>query len=300
MDTLEAMRRFIVVAETGSFTESADRLNIPKSAISSSVQRLEKRLGVRLFHRSTRRVTLSSAGQSYYPECLRILNELDCLENQFQTENEVIRGVLKVDMANRFFMSVVLPRLPEFLDKYPLIDLQVQTSDQRVDPIKDGIDCLIRAGQLTDSALVARPLGQFKMLNCVSASYRDQFGVPETLDDLSQHKLIEYLPGGSDVSRGFEYVNEECVQFISMPTSITVTNTDAYRACCLKGLGIVQIPQHGVQDELDRGELVEVLPEFRPASMPISMLYPSRRLLPRRVVVFMDWLTDTVKAMHER
>lgn len=294
MDTLEAMRRFLVVAETGSFTDAADRLDVPKSAVSSSIQRLEKRLNIRLFHRSTRRVRLTSAGEGYLPECQRILNDLDNLESQFQAENTQISGVLKVDMANRFFISTVLPHLPDFLEKYPFIDLRIQTSDQKIDPIKEGIDCLVRAGTLADSALIARPLGRFKMLNCVSPEYLDKFGQPNSLADLERHRLVEYLPSGSDVPRGFEYKMAGHTHFVTMPTSVTVTNTDAYRACCLSGLGIVQLPENGVAQDLATGRLIEILPEFRPASIPISMLYPSRRLLPKQVSLFMDWLSEVV------
>ncbi|MFD1381997.1 LysR family transcriptional regulator [Rhodanobacter aciditrophus] len=295
MDTLEAMRRFLVVAETGSFTDSADRLDVPKSAISSSIQRLEKRLGIRLFHRSTRRVTLTSAGEDYLPECQRILNELEQLESTFQSDDQVIRGALKVDMANRFFISTVLPHLADFLAQYPLIDLRIHTSDQRIDPIKEGIDCLVRAGELTDSSLIARPLGRFNMVNCASAEYIEKHGRPESLEDLQQHKLIEYMPAGSDVPRGFEYEADGHTYLVQMPTSVTVTNTDAYRACCLKGLGIVQLPENGIKEDLSSGRLVEVLPEFRPGSMPVSILYPSRRLLPKRVSVFMDWLSTLMQ-----
>lgn len=290
MDKFEAMQRFVLVAQSGSFTKAADALGLPKSSVSHSVQSLEKNLGIRLFHRSTRSVTLTQDGETYFPQCQAILAEMDALDSQFQREPDDIRGVLRIDMPSRFASTVVIPHLADFLQTYPNIQLKISSADYRVDPVKQGIDCVVRVGDLNDSSLIARPLTQYRSVNCVSPSYAEKFGIPQTLPELAHHKLIEYSHTLGNIDAQFEYTEDGKVKQLSMPSSLAVNGTDAYLKACLSGLGIAQIPVIGVESFIQQGQLMAILPEYEAAPMPVSLLYPSRRLPPKRLVVFMTWL----------
>lgn len=295
MDKFEAMKRFLSVAQTGSFTRSAEILGLPKSSITSAVQSLEKQLGTRLFHRSTRSVILTQDGADYLPQCRAILTELDALDNLFQQQNDSIRGLLRVDMPSRFASTVVLPHLTEWLDAYPNIELMISCADFRIDPVKEAVDCVVRIGELNDSALIARPLATLNVLNCASPGYIDKFGMPNTLADLQNHRLIGYSPKMEYSFALFEYVEQGKVKQLAMPSSLTVNSTDAYLSACLAGLGIAQIPITGIQEFLKAGSLISVLHEFEAEPMPVSLLYSSRKQIPKRLSLFMDWLEALVK-----
>jgi DNA-binding transcriptional LysR family regulator len=300
MDKFEAMQRFLLVAQFGSFTKAADALGLPKSSISSAVQGLENELGTRLLHRSTRSITLTQDGETYLPQCQALLAELDALRSQFQRNPSDVRGILRVDMPSRFATTVVIPHLAEFLEKYPHIRLKISSADYRVDMIKEGIDCVIRVGNLDDSSLIARFLTQYKSLNCVSPSYVEKFGTPQTLAELSNHKLIEYSHSLGNLDAQFEYMEDGKVKQQSMPSSLAVNGTDAYLDACLSGLGIAQIPIIGAEDFIKKGLLIPILPQFEAEPMPVSLLYSSRRQPTKRLSIFMDWLQTTTLAAQEK
>ncbi|REG82601.1 LysR family transcriptional regulator [Marinomonas pollencensis] len=299
MDKFEAMQRFVLVAQSGSFTKAADTLGLPKSSISSSVQGLEKALGTRLLHRSTRNVTLTQDGERYLPQCLDLLAELDAIDSQFRHAPEDIRGVLRVDMPSRFASTIVLPNLSDFLDKYPNIQLKISSADYRVDLVRESMDCVVRVGELEDSSLIARPLTQYRTVNCVSPSYVKKYGTPTALSDLCQHKLIDYSHTLGHAKAYFEYMENGLAKQCVMPSSIAVNGTDAYLSACLSGLGIAQIPAIGVADWLAQGDLLQVLPQYEAEPMPVSLLYPSRRQPTKRLTVFMDWLESLVASMKD-
>ncbi|TYL48893.1 LysR family transcriptional regulator [Marinomonas sp. IMCC 4694] len=290
MDQIDAMQRFVLVAHTRSFTKAAETLGLPKSSISASVQDLEKQLGVRLFHRSTRSVTLTQDGETYLPQCQTLLAEVDALNSQFQRNPDDIRGTLRIDMPSRFAATVVIPHLSRFLATYPNLRLKISSADYRVDPVKEGLDCVIRVGELTNSDLIARPLTLYRSINCVSAEYVAQYGMPTTLADLAHHRLIEYSHTLGNVEAHFEYMEGDQVKQLAMPSRIAVNGTEAYLNACLSGLGIAQIPVIGVEALIEEKRLIPVLTQYEAQPMPVSLLYPSRRLPPKRLIIFMDWL----------
>ncbi len=290
MDKIETMRRFIAVVHTGSFTQAAEQLNVPKSAISASISQLENHLQTRLLQRSTRRVTLTDVGERYLPECQALLSELEELETRFQQQSQQLSGVIKIDMPSRFFSTLVAPNLPSWFALHPNTQIRLLGADYRIDPIKEQVDCVIRAGTLQDSNLVAKRLGTMTMINCVSPGYLRQYGCPQTLRDLSAHFVVDYSPTVRHAQNGFEYHADGETQFVAVPSLVSVSTTDAYLAAALSGLGIIQLPRAGVEALLAQGELVEVLSQWRCAPMPVSVLYPSRKQQPRRVREFIDWL----------
>lgn len=294
VDKFLAMQRFVVVAQTRSFTQAADILGLPKSSISSAIRLLEKSLNTRLFHRSTRNVTLTEDGSQYLHKVKDILAEVDALESHFQAQSGELSGTLKVDMPSRFASTVVLPNLPDWFSRYPSTQIKISCADYRVNLVKEGFDCVIRGGNLIDSDLVARPIATYRFVNCISPSYRETYGEPRSLDELSRHYLIDYSPDMTSTRSEFEYVIDGQVNYLTMPNRITVAGTDAYLSACLAGLGIAQFPEVGVREFLENGELLQVLDRYEAQDMPLSFVYPSRRLLSVRTQKFMDWVQECV------
>lgn len=290
------MQLFVRVAELESFTRAADTLGLPKGSVSRQIQALETSLGTRLLHRTTRRVQLTQDGMVYYERCRDLLTNLDELDGLFQTDPASVSGRIRVDMPVTLARGLIIPKLPGFLQQYPGIELELSSSDRMVDVVREGFDCVVRVGHLKDSGLVARPLGKFTMINCASPDYLSRFGYPESLDDLASHALVHYAQNLGTRPQGFEVWLDKTTQWVKTGGLITVNSTETYQAACVAGLGIIQVPRVGVKTQLKEGTLVEILPQYRAEPMPISLLYPHRRNLSRRVHLFMEWLTDVLKA----
>lgn len=294
---LDAMQAFTRVAELGSFTQAAASLGLPKASVSIAVQRLEELLGTRLLHRTTRRVQMTQDGQAFYERCKDLLADMDELQSMFQPAQEALRGRLRVDMPLGVARQIVVPRLPEFLAAHPLLEVELSSTDRRVDLVREGFDCVLRVGTLGDSSLVARPLGLYRLLNYASPAYVARHGMPQTLADLAQHRLVHYVPTLGARSPGFEYMEAASgeTRFVPMPGAVTVNNSEAYEAACVAGLGIIQAPEVGLVPLVAAGRLVEVLPDLRAAPMPVSLLYANRRHLPKRVQAFMNWVAQVMQ-----
>ncbi|MEB7557164.1 LysR family transcriptional regulator [Kluyvera cryocrescens] len=295
MDKIHAMQLFLRVAELESFTRAADTLGLPKGSVSRQIQTLENHLGCRLLHRTTRRVLLTQDGMVYYERAKDLLSNLDELDSMFQSDPSSVSGRLRVDMPVAVARHVVIPQLPDFLQQYPGIELELSSSDRLVDVIREGFDCVVRVGTLKDSGLIARPLGKLTVINCASPAYLSRFGYPESLDDLSTHALVHYATNIGVRPPGFEVAKENGTQWVKAGGVLTVNSTETYHAACLAGLGIIQAPRVGVRDALHGGKLVEILPQYRAAPMPVSLLYPHRRNLSRRVHLFMEWLSAALQ-----
>ncbi len=294
---------FVRVAELASFSQAADQLSLPKARVSTAVQQLEGQLGTRLLHRTTRRVQMTQDGQAFYERCKDVLADMDELQAMFQQGVQALRGRLRVDLPALIAREQVIPRLPEFLAAHPHLDIELGSTDRRVDLVREGFDCVLRVGTLVDSGLVARPLGELRQINCASPAYLQRHGTPKTLADLASHRLVHYVPTLGAKAAGWEYVEggmesrEQSgrTRSLAMAGVLTVNSTESYQAACLAGLGLIQAPAAGVTSLIQRGLLVEILPDHRGPSLPVSLLYANRRNLPQRVQVFMAWLAQTLK-----
>lgn len=295
MNRLETMQIFVRVAELASFTQAADSMGLPKASISTAVKQLESLLGTRLLHRTTRKVQLTQDGQTFYERSKDLLADMDELQSMFQQGEADISGRLRVDMPSGVARNTVIPQLPAFLAAHPRLEFEFSSTDRRVDIVREGFDCVLRVGMLADSTLIARPLGRFHMVNCASPAYLKRYGTPRNLDDLAHHKLIQYVSSLGAKPMGWEYFDGERYANLDMTGVITVNNADAYQATCLAGLGLIQVPQTGVQRLIDEGQLVEVLPQYQAEPMPVSLLYANRRHLPKRVQVFMTWMAEIMQ-----
>lgn len=298
MNPLDRMQIFARVAELASFTQAAQVLGIPKANASLAVQQLEAQLGTRLLHRTTRRVQLTQDGQVYYERCKDLLDDVEELQTLFaQPEGAALRGRVRIDMSTGIARQLVLPRLPELLQRHALLEVELSSTDRRVDLVREGFDCVIRVGPVAEPGLVARPLGLVRVATCASPAYLARKGTPRNLEDLAQHELVHYVSTLGTRSAGFETQDgsgNAC--FHAMAGRVTVNSAEAYLGACAAGLGLIQAPLLGVRELIDQGLLVEVLPDHPAPPMPVTLLYAHRRHLPQRVRVVMDWLAEVVQA----
>ncbi|MBS0465571.1 MAG: LysR family transcriptional regulator [Proteobacteria bacterium] len=295
MDRLDSLRIFLRVAELQSFSRAAESLGLPKASVSGAVQRLETEVGARLLQRTTRKVSLTQDGLVFRERGRDLLADFDEMQAMFVQGAPSLRGRLRVDMSSGIARNFVIPSLPDFLAAHPQLEIEVGSTDRRVDVVREGFDCVLRVGDVVDTSLIARRLGAFRLLNCASPSYVKRHGMPRTLADLSSHRLIHYVPTLGGKSSGFEYREGDAYRNLPMAGAVTVNNADAYQAACLAGLGIIQAPDVGVKRLIAERVLVEVAPKLQAEPMPVSFLYPHRRHLPPRVCAFMDWVDDLLR-----
>jgi DNA-binding transcriptional LysR family regulator len=294
MNLLEHMRIFSRVAELSSFTQAAGHLGLPRATVSTAVQQLENLLGARLLHRTTRKVLLTQDGQSFYERCSDALADMDELQTMFQqTQANGLKGRVRIDMSTVLARNAVLPRLPELLQLHPQLEVEVSSTERRVDLVREGFDCVLRAGK-PEPGLIAKPLAALRMVNAVSPAYVARHGLPQTLADLAMHRLVHYASVLGSKSDGFEYLRGDIDKSVAMAGQVTVNNAEAYQAACVAGLGLIQAPYVGLRALLANGQLLRVLPEFEARPMPLSLVYASRRNQATRVRVVMDWLARVV------
>lgn len=293
MDQLQAIKSFARVVEAGSFTRAADSLDLPKATLSKQVQDLEAYLGIRLLHRTTRRVTVTAEGQQYYEKTQRILADLDDIDSSFSAVRNSPRGKLRVDVGGSTASEVLIPALPAFIAKYPEIKLELGVSDRAVDLISDNVDCVIRGGPLDSSSLVARAIGQASMVTCATPGYLKQYGVPAYPNELRNgHRLVSYVTTQHGRAVPFRFTDQGELLDIKAEQLIGVNESNAHFAAGLAGLGIIQTFRYSAKAALASGALVEILSPWRPPSYPFHVVYPQNRHVTRRLRVFIDWLVS--------
>lgn len=290
MDRIDLFRIFTRVVECASFTRAADTLGIPRSSVSAAVQELEGRVNARLLHRTTRKVSPTQDGIAFYERCQRVIADVEDTENLFRQSAAQPSGKLRINVPGRIGRLVIAPALPDFLDRYPEIDLDLGVTDRAVDLVEDGVDCVLRVGPLSDSGLIARPIGKLSLINVASPAYLARHGTPRTPDDLGAHRAVKYASPSSGRVEDWEWVENGALHAVPMRGRVTVNSAEAYIACCRAGLGLIQIPAYDVKRHLLAGDLVEVMPGHRAEPMSMTLLYPNRQHLSRRLQVFADWL----------
>ena len=286
------MTAFARVAEMESFTGAAKSLGLPKATVSLAVQRLEERLGVRLLHRTTRRVHLTQDGTVFYERCRDLLSDAEEVETLFQQTPEALSGRIRVDMPSRMARLRVIPALPRFLERHPAVEIELGSTDRAVDLVREGYDCVVRVGSAGDSGLIARRIGELQLINCASPAYLKRHGTPRGLKELPRHFLVHWVGTLGEKPGGWEYEEDGEWKELPMRGLVTVNNAESYLAACLAGLGIIQVPNVLLDAELKARRIVEVLPRLRARPMPVNILYPHRRQLSRRVRVFIEWLEE--------
>lgn len=300
MDRFESMRLFVRIVELGSFTKAAEDLDLPRATVTHAMQQLEKRLGASLLLRTTRSVKVTLDGEAYYQRCLRLLADLEDTESAFRQSRASPKGKLRVDLQGSLAMHFLLPHIGEFCARYPELELDIGMGDRLVDLVREGVDCVLRGGEPADSSLVARRVAENPQVTCASAAYFERYGVPKTLESLKDHRAVNYVSSRTGRRLPFEFMVGGEVRTVYITGTVAVRQADAYHACCRAGLGLIQIPRYSIVSELADGRLREVLEDFRPAPMPVSILYPHSRQLAPRVRVFIDWVVERMRAGAEK
>ncbi len=292
MDRIDLYRVFVRVVEARSFTRAADTLQKPRSSVSAAVAELEARLGARLLQRTTRRLNPTDEGVEFYERCLSLLSEHEEMEAMFRNAARGFEGRIRVEVPGRVGRLLVAPALPEFLERWPGIVVELGAADRPIDLVGERVDCALRVGALPDSSLRARRLGEIAQINVASPAYLDRHGSPRRLEDLDHHFQVAYASPASGRVADWEWVEGGRTLTRPTPWRVSANNAEAYIACALAGLGMIQIPAYDVAEHLAAGELVEILPEARPAPLPTHLLFPGGARPPRRLSVFADWLAE--------
>lgn len=288
INLFESIRIFIEIVESGSFTQAAENLSIHRPAVTKALQLLEQHSGTRLMQRTTRRINLTPDGEEFYRRSKPLLTQADELLESFSSDR-VLQGQLRVDMPIALAALLVIPNLPDFYSKFPAIEIILSSSDRRRDMLRDGLDCVLRVGELKDGDYVAHRMGSIKMTTCASQSYIDLHGMPVTLEDLREHQAINWINNSSRQIMPWTFATPEGTVEMILPGKLIVDNSQAYVCAGLAGLGLVQGMNLFLQPYLDSGQFVEVLPHNSSPDRKLSLLYPHRHLS-RKVRIFTEWL----------
>lgn len=289
MDRLDRMQLFVRVVERRSFAAAAADLGLARSTATESIKQLERDLGVRLLERTTRHVATTLDGQAFYDRCTAILSEVEEAENVFRDAQP--RGLLRVDAHPLLTQTFLLPRLEEFLERYPLLELQLGQGDRLVDLVREGVDCVIRAGEAEDSGLIMRRLGVITEVTCASPAYLERRGMPASPSALDGHEMVGFVSSRTGHVIPLEFMVEGKPMEVTLPARLTVNNSDTLSDLARRGFGLIQAPRYRLQRDLDERRLVEVLSAHPPSPTPLSALYPQNRHTAPRLRVFLEWIS---------
>ena len=288
MDRLDAMRLLVRTIERRSFSAAAADLDLPRSTATEAIKQLEARLGARLLERTTRVVTPTLDGEAYYRRCLTILAEVEDAEGVFRQMEP--RGLLRIDVHAMIAARFLLPRLPDFLERYPRIELHIGEGDRLVDLVREGVDCVLRAGEPTEDGMIMRRLAMLDEVTCASPAYLARHGVPASPEDLDGHGMIGFLSSRTADIIPLEFMVDGRPRHVTLPSRITVNGANTMAELARMGLGLIQAPRYRFDADFARGTLVEVLAAFPPSPTPLVALYPRKSQLSPRVRVFLDWV----------
>lgn len=290
---VEYLNIYIQVVEQGSFTRAADILQIHRPTVSKAIQQIEDDLGVKLIHRTTRKLSVTTEGEEFYYRARLVLTEVNDMMASF-SPTLPLRGRLRLDVPLALAHSILIPNLKHFQSLYPGIDVVLVSSDKKTDLITEGVDCLVRLGELQDSSFISRRLGEIRMVTCAAPIYLQQHGRPETLADLNQHRAINFFSDHSREVMEWKFTEDGNVVSLRPPGSMLVDNSDILLSCGLAGLGIIQATFNALAPHIASGDLEEILTQYPPVSKPVSVMYPDRRYLSPKVRVFIDWFSDVL------
>lgn len=293
MDYFASVRAFTQVVESGSFVKAAGILDLPRNTVTKQVQVLEQHLRTKLLNRTTRRVSLTDTGAAYYERMSHILEEWEEAESELARTQASPRGRLRVDMASATATQLVIPALPTFYARYPDIQLHIGVSDRPADLVSERVDCVVRAGTVTNPSLIARRIGDMSLITCATPDYFKMYGYPSHPSDLEQaHTLIRYFFAGSERQLPIELARGDERISVKGKHAIAVNDGNALLAAGLAGLGILHAPAFIAQPHIDAGRLVATLEEWSTDVVPISIVYSPNRHLSTRVRVFVDWMVE--------
>lgn len=289
MDRFTAMRAFVRIVERRSFTRAAEDLGLPRATVTDAIKALEQRLGVRLLHRTTRVVVPTPEGEAFHGRCLRLIADMEDAEAAFRDVPP--RGLLRIDVHGTLARHLLFPHLPDFLQRYPEIELDVSEGARYVDLLREGVDAAIRVGTLANSDLAARRLALLREVTVASPGYVQAHGMPDSIEALAfGHQMVGYRSSATGRLIPLEFQQDNHLRHVALPTRVRVSGADAFLAAALAGLGIIQAPRYRMDPYIARGQLIELLPQMPPTASPVSLVYPHTRTPSPRLRVFIDWV----------
>jgi len=289
MDRFDAMRAFVQVVDSGSYTKAAQQLGLHKATVSQQIQQLEDKLGTRLLARTTRSVSPTAEGQSFYQHAGSILQQLDEAEAMLRKGGSTAAGHLRVDVPVAMGRLVFAPEIRAFLERYPKITLELGCTDRSTDLVKDGVDIALRGGALPESSLAARRVGELRFALCAAPRYIEQHGLPAEPEDLVKHQQIGYLLASTAKLRPVQLARDGRSVALDVRAPFVTTDSAAVLSSGLDGLGLVVLAEFVASHHLASGALVRVLPGWQCPSLPLHLVTPTARKRAARVQAFMDW-----------
>jgi len=296
MNKLQAMEVFIQVVDCGSFTKAAEMLNLPKATVSTLVQTLESTLSVKLLHRTTRQVMITSDGAAYYERCVQILSDVRDAEESLSRHRMSPSGRLRVDTPSGLATEILIPALPAFFERYPDITMELGSTDRPVDLVEEGVDCAVRGGELIDPNLIARRVGVINFVTAASPDYLARHGMPQHPRDLERHRCVNYFSAKNGKIMNWDFTRDGERIEVALPGAIALNDSNAYVQAGLAGLGIITMTDYLLTGYIAAGRMVPVLPEWRSDPLPVHIVYPQNRHLSAKVRVFVEWVSELFAA----
>ncbi len=293
MDHIDCMRIFVRVVEQGSFARASEEFEVSRSTVTQCVARLENRLGVRLLHRTTRKLSPTEDGRAYYESCVRILDEMAEAEESLSSARLRPRGRLRVSTPQSFTHLVFFPQLKRFLGRYPELELEVVVTDRAVNLVEEGIDCAIRASPIADdSTLVARHISHVRWITCASPAYLKANGTPRRIEDLAAHNCIRFISPSTGRTSDWRFEKGGKASTFTPRGNLGVTSLETAAAAAVHGLGVAQVPEPLVSASLrDRTARAVLVDQIAPAPS-LQVVYPSNRHLSAKVRAFADFVAE--------
>ena len=289
MDRIAAMNAFVRVVEAGNFTKAADTLDVPNATVTRLIQYLEQDLKVRRLHRTTRSVTVTPEGATYYERVVRLLADLADIESSTKLSQGKPSGKVHVETAAAIATMVIVPALAEFYRDFPDVEVELGVGNRRSDLVAEGIDCAIRAGEISEQMIVARQIGSFHFMTCATPAFVQAHGAPRTLEELAARPTVGMMSARTGRPLPFRFSDGTAESDFTPSHKLIVNDTNSYLAAGLAGLGIIQAPIYAVHDAVMAGRLVVLLEDWQTPTIPVHVLYAPNRYLSAKVRVFIDW-----------
>lgn len=294
MDRIEAMQAFVAVVDAGSFVGAADRLNQSKAVVSKHIAQLEQSLGARLLHRTTRRLSMTPEGETFLARSREMLVQWQEAADEVSHQVIQAKGRLRVNAPVSYGMLVLAPLWPTFMDRHRAVLLDITLSDRVADLVDEGFDLAIRIGELRDSTLVSRSLGSTRLMACASPAYLADKGAPQEPEQLRKHRVLGYSLLSSGDVWSFTRLSDGQRREVKISPVMVSNNGDACREAAIQGQGIALQPDFLIRDDLAHGRLVEVMPGWQSRTLGIHAVYPSRRHLPAKVRLLVEYLQQQI------
>jgi LysR family transcriptional regulator for bpeEF and oprC len=292
MNKLQAMEVFVQVVDAGSFTRAADLLQLPKATVSTLVQSLEGALAAKLLHRTTRSVTVTTDGAAYYERCVRILSDVKDAEESLSRTRLSPSGRLRVDVPTGLASEILIPALPDFFERYPDIQMELGSTDRPVDLVEEGVDCAVRGGELWDTSLIARRVGVINFVTAASPGYLERYGTPTHPRDLERHRCVNYFSAKNGKVYDWDFRRGDDKIVVPMRGVIALNDSNAYVHAGLAGLGVIQMTDYLLDQHVQAGRMVRLLPDWTSDPTPVHVVYPQNRHLSAKVRVFVEWIAE--------